>query len=392
MSFKIVTFGCRLNSYESEVIKNFLKDKFKDKEIIIFNTCTVTAEAEKQLKQSIRKHKRENPMVIIIAVGCAIDANRKVYEEMKEVDFILGNKEKMNILNYDFLDNQQKEKIQNFKNNDFISGFTDKTRAFIQIQDGCDNHCTFCATRIARGASRSIEPNWIIEQINKLENYNEITLTGIDITDYGKGLNINLGLLIKKILKETALKRIRLSSIDLHDMNDDLKEVLYNELRVMPHIHLSLQSGDDIILKRMNRRHNRQNVIDFLNEYKKYRKNVGIGADFIAGFPTETDEMHTNTYNLIKESGIVYGHIFPYSIRENTPASLMPQIDINIRRKRAKELRELCNNQLKIFTKQQLKLPQKILVENETQGRTENYLLVNLEQSKNYKIGSIVDL
>ncbi|MDR0423733.1 MAG: tRNA (N(6)-L-threonylcarbamoyladenosine(37)-C(2))-methylthiotransferase MtaB [Rickettsiales bacterium] len=386
MPIKVVTFGCRLNTYESEVIKKFLENKFKNKEIIIFNTCTVTDESEKQLKQSIRKHKRENPNAIIIAVGCAIDANRETYENMSEINFILGNKEKMNILNYKILG-----EIDD-KQDSFISDFTDRTRAFVKIQDGCDNHCTFCATRLARGKSISVDPSHIIQQINKLNKYNEITLTGVNITDYGKGLDIGLGQLIKEIIKETNLKRIRLSSLDIYGINDDLKEILFNENRVMPHVHLSLQSGDDTILKKMNRRHNRHDVIKFLDEYKKYRKNAGIGADFIAGFPTETNEMHKNTFRLIEEAGIVYGHIFPYSIRKNTPAALMPQTAVNIRRERAKELRDLCRQQFEKFTTEQLKLPQKILVENEKQGRTENYLLVKLDKNKKYEVGSVLEL
>ncbi len=476
MAIKLITFGCRLNTYESEVIKTFLQevDELKDKNIVIFNSCTVTAEAEKQLRQAIRKERRENPHSIIGVVGCAVQTNTQTYEDMEEVDFVFGNVDKMQKNNYELLipiiqdlenkhkckcggeykcghnhneeecdcghhhhdddcncededlDEELEENINNKKtlikeldfDNDkqekvivvsnileayelapqLITGFEEKTRGFIQIQSGCDNHCTFCATRLARGKSVSIPSNKIIEQINKLvENgYNEIVLTGIDITDYGKRLDekINLGQLMKKILKETDLPRLRLSSIDIADVNDDLKDVLFNEERVMPHIHISLQSGDNTILKRMARRHTREQVIDFCNEIKKYRKNIAIGADLIAGFPTETEAMHKNSYKLIEEIGLVFGHIFPYSVRENTPASLMEQVPMETRRRRAKELRAITQIQLEEFTKEQSKFTHKVLIENETTGRTENYLTVKLYKDilKNHKIGDVVEL
>ena len=406
MPIKIITFGCRLNIFESEVIKNFLEknNKLKDKDIVIFNTCTVTEEAEKQLKQSIRKEKRNDKNSIIGVVGCAVQLNKNVYENMKEVDFILGNIDKMKEENYKFLENDNKKNVvsdifkKNVINQYSIKNFKDKTRGFIQIQTGCDNFCSFCATRLARGKSISLEKEKIIEEINLLtnNNYNEIVLTGINISSYGKDLSeeINLGKLLKLIFKETNIKRIRLSSIDIADINDDLKDILFNEIRMMPHIHLSLQSGDDEILKKMIRRHKRQDVIDFCYEIRKYRKNIGIGADFISGFPTETDENHKNTYNLIKEINLTFGHIFPYSVRKNTPASLMIQIPINIRKERAKELRNLCDIQLKNFMLEQSKYNHNVLIESEKIGRTENYLKVQLNKKiiKNNKVGDIINL
>ncbi|HSQ97450.1 MAG TPA: tRNA (N(6)-L-threonylcarbamoyladenosine(37)-C(2))-methylthiotransferase MtaB [Rickettsiales bacterium] len=392
---KLITFGCRLNTYESEVIKTFLKDREED--IIIFNSCTVTSEAEKQLRQAIRKERKENPKAIIGVVGCAVQTNGEIYKNMEEVDFVLGNADKMKKENYDLI-----SKITNiFESNELapqiITGFEERTRGFIQIQSGCDNHCTFCATRLARGKSISISSQKIIEQINVLVNngYKEIVLTGIDITDYGKrlGEDINLGKLMKKILKETDLPRLKLSSIDIADVNDDLKDVLFNEERVMPHIHISLQSGDNTVLRYMARRHNREQVIEFCNEIRKYRKNIGIGADLIAGFPQETEEMHQNSCKLIQEIGLVYGHIFPYSVRENTPAALMKQVPVDVRRIRARELRELTNKQLQEFTKEQMKLPHKILIESETVGRTENYLNIKLPEKilEKHKVGDIID-
>ena len=411
MSVKIITFGCRYNKYESEIIKDFLQKKnLDDKNIVIFNSCTVTQEAEKQLKQMIRRIKRNEKDVIIGVVGCAVQTNTDDYYNMPEIDFIFGNIDKMNDKNYDFLQNDinlgvnKKSLVTNintFLNQKqyLLSNFSDRVRAFVQIQTGCNNNCTFCATRLARGKSISLKSQYIIEQINKLVNngYNEIVLTGINITDYGTGLdeNINLGKLIKLIISNTSLTRLRLSSLDISNMNDDLKDVLFNETKVMPHIHLSIQSGDDLILKRMNRKYLRQDIINFCEEIKKYRSNIGIGADFIAGFPTEDEKMHQNSYDLIDKIEIPFCHIFPYSIRNNTPASLMKQVPINIRKDRAKELRTLSNLKLEKFILEQSKLPHSIIIESKTKARTENYISLNLDQidiKKKYNIGDIVSI
>ncbi len=412
MAVKIITFGCRLNIYESEVIKKFLQEDedINNKNVIIFNSCAVTAEAEKQLRQAIRKERRENQDYIIGLTGCAPQTSPDVYKNMKEVDFILGNIDKMKKENYDIIKTlSKKEKSQNtaivsniFQDYELttqiIGDFENKKRGFIQVQCGCDNFCTFCATRLARGKSFSIPSNKIINQVNKLvENgYKEIVLTGIDISDYGKRLdeNINLGKLVKKITQETDIQRIRLSSLDINDINADLKDILFNESRMMPHIHLSLQSGDDTILKKMARRHTRQETIDFCNEIRRYRKNLGLGADLIAGFPTEDENMHKNTCDLIGEINLVFGHIFPYSVRENTPAATMKQIPVEIRRKRAKELRLLVEKELENFTNSQKSYKHNVLIEDNTNGRTENYLSVKLDKEtlKNNKIGDIINI
>lgn len=407
MTVKITTFGCRLNTYESEVIRTFLQNNknFAYKDITIFNSCTVTAEAEKQLRQAIRKEKRDNPNAIIGVVGCAAQTNSNTYRQMNEVDFVLGNIDKMKPENYEnaICKAERSIVVSNILEMvelapQLITGFEEKTRGFIQIQSGCNNHCTFCATRLARGKSISIPSARVINQINKLvkNGYNEIVLTGIDITDYGNGLDesINLGKLIKKIIAETDLPRLRLSSVDIADINDDLKDVLFNEKRLMPHLHISLQSGDNTILKRMARRHNREQIIDFCQEIKNYRANIAIGADLIAGFPTETEEMHQNSCQLIQEIGLVFGHIFPYSIRENTPAALMEQVPMEIRRRRAKELREIAKEQYESFFREQSQLEHLVLIENETTGRTENYLTVKLKPDifRKNKIGDIVKI
>lgn len=409
MAVKLVTFGCRLNTYESEVIKNYLQDnsELDNKNVVIFNSCTVTSEAEKQLRQAIRSARKEDPDAIIGVIGCAVQTNKETYTNMEEIDFVFGNKDKMEKLNYDLvfkkrLSSQRKHFLVSdiFELSELVpqmvTGFENMARGFIQIQNGCDNYCTFCATRLARGKSISVPSTRIIDQVNRLvlNGYKEVVLTGIDITDYGKRLNedMNLGKLMKKILKETDLPRLRLSSIDIADVNDDLSDVLFNEKRMMPHLHISLQSGDNAILKKMARRHNREQVMDFIDELKKHRKNMAVGADLIAGFPTENEEMHKNSCDLIQRIGLVFGHIFPYSVRENTIASTMEQIPMDIRRERAKELRVITKEQLDSFTKEQMKLEHSVLIESEKIGRTENYLVVNLPKGilDNHKIGDLI--
>jgi threonylcarbamoyladenosine tRNA methylthiotransferase MtaB len=410
MSLKIITFGCRLNIYESEVIKDFLKDKIpNDKDIIIFNSCAVTKEAERKLRQAIRKVKKENPEVKIGVIGCAVQVNKQVYENMHEIDFILGNKDKMKIENYlkCGCDSCGKEKEQTIVVSDIfeltelnphlISGFEEKNRAFVQIQTGCDNECTFCITRLARGKSISISSAKIIEQIKKLEEngYDEIVLTGINIVDYGKRLereNINLGKLIREILKKTNIPRIRLSSLDIAGIDIDLINLIKNEPRLMPHLHISLQSGDNIILKRMKRRHSREDVLKFCEEIRKVRPEIVLGADLIAGFPTETEEMHQNTMDLVQKANIILGHIFPYSERPETLAAKMPMINKKIRMRRAGELRELIAKQLEQFKKKLVGTKQKVLVENKNIGRLENYLTVNLNNSYKNRAGEIVEV
>lgn len=401
-NIEVITFGCRLNSYESEVIKKILIDNniyIDNKDIIIFNSCAVTKEAERQLRQNIRKIKKEKQNAVIGVVGCAIQVNKDTYINMPEVDFVIGNNNKLELASYTNLKNNNIIVEDVFKNNRFstelITGFENRARAFIQIQNGCDNHCTFCLTRLARGYSVSVPSKQIIEQIKKLvdNNYKEIVLTGIDITDYGKRLDedVNLGKLIKKILKETQVERLRISSLDIADLNEDLDEVLKYEKRLMPHIHLSLQSGDNTILKRMLRRHTREQVLEKCYNILEVRPEVVIGADLIAGFPTETDEMHQNSIKIIQELPITYGHIFPYSERPETKASLMPQVVKYVRKQRAKELREECDKNLKILKNKLKGTKQKVLIEGNGMGRLENYLQVKIDDKFSNCVGQIVE-
>ena len=400
-NLEVITFGCRLNSYESEVIKELFKENninIDNKKVILFNSCAVTKEAERQLKQALRKKKREENNIVIGVVGCAIQVNKEEYINMPEVDFVLGNNNKLELSSYTNIGEKKIIVDDVFELNKLsthlITGFEDKARAFIQIQNGCDNKCTFCLTRLARGYSISTPSKQIIEQVKKLvdNGYKEIVLTGIDITDYGKRLDedINLGKLIKKILKETTLERLRISSVDIADLNEDLDYVLKYENRVMPHIHLSLQSGDNMILKRMLRRHTRELVLEKCKSILDVRKDIVIGADLIAGFPTETEEMHLNSIKIIQELPITYGHIFPYSERPETKAALMPQVPKHIRKERAKQLREETEKNL-INLKNKLKgTSQKVLIEGNGKGRLENYLQIDVD--KNYRAGDIVDI
>ena len=402
-NLEIVAFGCRLNSYESEVINEIFKENninINNKKIVIFNSCAVTKEAERQLKQAIRKkRKEERENTIIGVVGCAVQVNSESYINMPEVDFVLGNNNKLELSSYTKIAHKTIIVDDVFELNKLsshlITGFENRARAFIQIQNGCDNKCTFCLTRLARGYSVSTPSERIIEQIKKLvdNGYKEIVLTGIDITDYGKRLDedMNLGKLIKKIIKETTLERLRISSVDIADLNEDLDEVIKYEKRLMPHLHLSLQSGDNIILKRMLRRHTREQILEKCYNILNIRPEIVFGADLIAGFPTETDEMHKNSVSIIKELPITYGHIFPYSERPETVAAKMPQIPKHIRKERAKELRIEAEKNLNILKNKLKGTKQKVLIEGNGKGRLENYLQIDIVDNK-YKTGDIVEI
>ncbi|WP_370931432.1 tRNA (N(6)-L-threonylcarbamoyladenosine(37)-C(2))-methylthiotransferase MtaB [Bartonella sp. DGB1] len=406
MSIKVVTFGCRLNIVETEVIKQEAQKANLDKldnETYIFNTCAVTEEAVRQAKQSIRKTRRENPNANIIVTGCAAQADIKQFTDMEAIDLIIGNEDKLHASSYKQLPDFGFEQYEKIRVNDIMSvketaghllnSVEGKTRAFVQIQNGCDHRCTFCIIPYGRGPSRSVPIGVIVQQISNLckNGYKEVVLTGVDLTSYGLDLpgKSNLAKLIKIILKEIPeLPRLRLSSLDSIEINDSLLELLINETRIMPHIHLSLQAGDDLILKRMKRRHLRQNAIDFCTNLKKQRPEIIFGADFIAGFPTETEEMFQQTLKLVDECQITYLHVFPYSARTNTPAAKMPQVEKTIIKERAKRLRELGKEKLQLFFQSEIGKTKNILVENNNIGRTENYALTEL--TENFQQGTII--
>jgi threonylcarbamoyladenosine tRNA methylthiotransferase MtaB len=353
---QIITFGCRLNSFESQVMRRHAEDNELDNTIII-NTCAVTAEATRQARQAIRKLKREQPDAKIIVTGCAAQIEPETFANMPETSMVLGNVEKMQAESYVGLDKiaQDITAHEKIKVNDIMSvketaghmvdGLKGRARAFVQIQNGCDHRCTFCIIPYGRGNSRSVPMGQLVEQIKSLvgSGYNEVVLTGVDVTSFGADLpgNPSLGHCVETILKQVPdLPRLRLSSIDSVEIDEKLVELIIHEKRLMPHLHLSLQAGDNMILKRMKRRHSREDAIAFSQMIMSARPDMVFGADIIAGFPTETDEMFENSRKLIADCNLTYLHVFPYSPREGTPAAKMPQIIKSIRKERAKILRD----------------------------------------------------
>ena len=397
-SSEIINFGCRLNAYESQAIKQMLaKNNLQD--AIVFNTCAVTKEAEKQARQQIRKLKRENPDKKIIVTGCAAQVNSAQFEAMPEVDRIVGNSLKHDIESYILIDNikvKTRDIMQDKKvaENEIVTNFEDKTRAFLQVQNGCDHRCTFCIIPFGRGNSRSVEPRRVINEVRTMiqNGYKEVVLTGVDTTSYGNDFEnpIKLGELCKIILEEfSELPRLRLSSIDVAEIDDDIVDLIANEKRFMPYLHISAQSGDNLILKRMKRRHTREMLIDFCNKMRKLRPEIAFGSDIIAGFPTENDEMFANTQDMMAQTGMVYNHVFSYSQRDGTPAARMPQVDYNIRKTRTKQLIDQTNKQLNYFLQTMIGTTQKVLCEYGNTGRCENFAPVKIVGE--YTQGQIVE-
>lgn len=389
MSGKIVTFGCRLNTYESEVMRKFVEDSSDD--VIVFNTCAVTAEAERQARQAIRKARRENPSIKIIVTGCSAQVSPDTYTKMPEVDRVLGNDDKLKADNFRFAAFDTEKAIVNDimsvkeTAGHLISNFQGKSRAFIQVQNGCDHRCTFCIIPYGRGNSRSVPVGDIVNQTRLLidAGYKEIVLTGVDITAYGADLpgKPKLGEMVKRLLALVPdIKRLRISSIDSVEVDDDLLQLVENEPRLMPHFHLSLQAGDNLTLKRMKRRHLREDAIHICKEFRRRRSDIVFGADLIAGFPTETEEMFQNTLRIVDECDLTYLHVFPYSQRPGTPAARMPQVASELIKDRAKRLREVGQQKELVFLKSNIGKMANVLVESDSLGRTEHFCPVDLTQ------------
>lgn len=349
---EVITFGCRLNTYESEVMRRHAEEAGLT-DTFIFNTCAVTAEAARQAGQAIRKVRREHPSAKIIVTGCAAQIDAKRYADMPEVDHVIGNGVKLDPETYRALAAPvapAKVLVNDMASihetaAPFVEGFEGLARAFVQVQNGCDHRCTFCIIPYGRGPSRSVPVETIVEQVKVLvdRGYNEIVFTGVDITSYGGDLleRPSLGMMIRRVLDAVPmLPRLRLSSLDPVEVDEDLWHLIGEEPRLMPHLHLSLQAGDDMILKRMKRRHNRADVIAFCERARRLRPEIVFGADIIAGFPTETDEMFANTLELVKQCDLTWLHVFTYSARTGTPAARMPQVHGKIRQERAAQLRE----------------------------------------------------
>lgn len=396
---EVVTFGCRLNIYESEIIKKNLAASGLSN-VAVFNTCAVTKEAEKQAKQAIRKMKRLDPERKIIVTGCAAQNNPAIFEGMAEVDKIIGNEEKLAAENYSLIGERIiVNDIMSVKEttNHLVESFDGKTRAFIQVQNGCDHRCTFCMIPLGRGNSRSVPIGVIVNQVKLLvqQGFKEVVLTGVDVTAYGPDLpgSPSFAQMIRRLLSQVPeLKRLRLSSIDVAEIDDELFNLMAFEKRLMPHFHISLQAGDNLILKRMKRRHTREQVVEFCNKLRKHRPEVSFGADIIAGFPTETDAMFTGTKNLISEAQLQYLHVFPYSEREGTPAAKMPPVPVSVRKERARILREEGQLELQKFFKKNINSTCTFIVEKTGFGHTENFIPVQFDNSEyqNLEPGALV--
>ena len=389
---KIINLGCRLNIYEGEIIKSHSK-KNKLKNVTIINSCAVTAEAEKKVAYEIRKAKRNFPNNKIVVTGCAAQIDPEKYASMKNVDLVLGNKEKIESKTWNNLKYNSKIQVDDifkFSKNqhESIEKFEGKSRAFIEIQQGCDHRCTFCIIPYGRGNNRSVPIGVIVNRIQTFVNngYKEVVLTGVDITDYGKDLpgKPNLSQLIKRILNLVPnLMRLRLSSIDCAEITQDFWSILLDK-RLMPHFHLSLQSGNNLILKRMKRRHTREQAITFCKKVKSLRPDATFGADIIAGFPTESEIMFQDSLKLIDECKLTHLHIFPYSPREKTPAFRMPQIDKKIIKERAKKLREKGKKNLIKYLTNKIGDKNFILIESSDSqksiGKDQHFIKVQIDQ------------
>jgi len=384
---RFTTLGCRLNAYESEAMKD-LAQTAGLKNAHIVNTCAVTAEAVRKSKQEIRKIRRANPDAQIIVTGCAAQIDPDSFAQMTEVNAVIGNTEKMqpdtwNRLNGGFIGDTEKVLVDDIMSvtetaGHLIDGFGTRSRAYVQVQNGCDHRCTFCIIPYGRGNSRSVPAGVVVDQIKRLvdRGYNEVVLTGVDLTSWGADLpsEPKLGDLVMRILKLVPdLNRLRISSIDSIEVDENLMQAIATEPRLMPHLHLSLQHGDDLILKRMKRRHLRDDAIRFCQEARRLRPDMTFGADIIAGFPTETEAHFENSLRLVKECDLTWLHVFPYSPREGTPAARMPQVNGTAIKTRAAQLRAAGDRQVEAHLAQQIGQTHQILMENPNMGRTAQF-------------------
>jgi threonylcarbamoyladenosine tRNA methylthiotransferase MtaB len=393
MSVEVVTFGCRLNAAESEVIRReATRAGFAD--TVVVNTCAVTTEAVRQARQAIRSIRRRKPNAKIIVTGCAAQTEPQAFAAMPETDRVLGNGEKLSSAGWAQaraafdIDGSPKAIVNDIMAvketaPHLVDTFAGRARAFVQVQNGCDHRCTFCIIPFGRGNSRSVPMGAVVEDVRRLvaNGYCEIVLTGVDITSYGADLPgaPKLGVLVKQILKHVPeLQRLRLSSIDSVEADRALLEAVANEPRLMPHLHLSLQSGDDLILKRMKRRHDRAQAVALCRTLRQLRPDIVFGADLIAGFPTENEDMFRRSLDLVEECGLTYLHVFPFSPRPGTPAARMPQVAGALVRERARRLREIGALALRRHLEGELGATRRVLVESDCTARTEQFTTVKL--------------
>jgi threonylcarbamoyladenosine tRNA methylthiotransferase MtaB len=376
---EIITFGCRLNAFESEVIRHAATTAGLTGAVIV-NTCAVTAEAERQARQAIRRARRRHPGAKIVVTGCAAHLAPERYAALPEVDRVLDNQAKLLPQSYLPEEGVPPDPIETEPH--LIDGFEGKCRAFLEVQQGCDHRCTFCIIPYARGASRSVPMGVIADQARRLvaDNYREIVLTGVDLTAYGADLpgRPSLGQMVRRLLAAVPeLRRLRLSSLDPAEIDAELWQLLAEEERLMPHLHLSLQAGDDLILKRMKRRHSRDEAVAVAQRARKLRPEVALGADLIAGFPTETEEMFRHTLDLIGECGLAFVHVFPYSVRAGTPAARMPQLPGAVIKERAARLRAAGELGLAAELSSRIGSETDVLIERPGMGRAAFYAPVS---------------
>ncbi|MFA3920177.1 tRNA (N(6)-L-threonylcarbamoyladenosine(37)-C(2))-methylthiotransferase MtaB [Ruegeria hyattellae] len=393
---KFTTLGCRLNAYETEAMKE-LSAQVGMRNAVIVNTCAVTSEAVRKARQEIRRLRRENPDARVIVTGCAAQTEPETFARMDEVDAVIGNTEKMQPetwkgLAADFIGETETVQVDDIMSvtetaGHLIDGFGTRSRAYVQVQNGCDHRCTFCIIPYGRGNSRSVPAGVVVDQIKRLvdKGYNEVVLTGVDLTSWGADLPAEpkLGDLVMRILKLVSdLPRLRISSIDSIEVDENLMQAIATEPRLMPHLHLSLQHGDDLILKRMKRRHLRDDAIRFAEEARRLRPEMTFGADIIAGFPTETDAHFENSLKLVEECNLTWLHVFPYSPRPGTPAARMPQVDGKVIKHRAACLRASGASQVDSHLQAQLGKTHQILMESPHMGRTEQFTEVDFSTPK----------
>lgn len=404
MTIDVLTLGCRLNTVESETMKG-LAAAAGVEDLLIVNTCAVTGEAVRQARQAIRKARRERPGTRIIVTGCAAQVDPDSFAAMDEVDLVLGNDAKLDRGSWqgiaDFgIDASEKVRVNDIFSvketaGHLIEGLEGRARAFVQVQNGCDHRCTFCIIPFGRGNSRSVPLGAVIDQVKRLvdNGYAEIVLTGVDITSWGQDLpsEPRLGRLVTTLLRHVpGIRRLRISSIDSVEADDELLEAIGSQARLMPHFHLSLQAGDDMILKRMKRRHLRNDAIGFCDKVRALRPDVVFGADLIAGFPTETDAMFENSVRLVEECGLTHLHVFRFSPRPTTPAARMPQVDRQVVKERAARLRAVGEAALERHLRAEIGRLRDILVEKDGVGRTEHFTLCELPVDCHAAAGEIM--
>ena len=379
---EIITFGCRLNSFESEIIRNHVRAAGLD-DVVVVHTCAVTAEAERQARQAIRRARRARPDARIVVTGCSAQIMPEAYAAMAEVDQVIGNHDKLDDALWRELADRPRVVVSGIMTvretaGHLVDGFDGRARAFVQVQQGCDHRCTFCIIPYGRGPSRSVPAGGVVEQARRLvrAGYREVVLTGVDLTSYGKDLpgQPSLGQLVGRLLRLVPdLPRLRLSSIDPAEVDRDLVDLVASEPRLMPHLHLSVQAGDDLILKRMKRRHSRVDVVRLCARLRALRPDIAFGADLIAGFPTESDAMFERSLELIDEAGLTHLHVFPFSARRGTPAARMPQVPKSLRQERAARLRAAGQHAMARFLERQIGRLAQVLIERDGRGRSETF-------------------